>query len=110
MNRKTKFAIGSAVIVLAVATLIYSAVRETSAYFLTMEEYAAARGRHDGQSLRLAGRVAPGTVQWNPRTLDLRLLLREGGPNLVDMAEPQLYVRACRHGWDFACERVSASR
>lgn len=46
----------------------------------------------------------------NPRTLDLRLLLREGGPNLLDMPEPQLYARACRHGWDFACERVSASR
>ena len=31
--------------------------------------------------------------------LDLRLLLREGGPNLLDMPEPELYARACRHGW-----------
>ena len=35
--------------------------------------------------------------------LDLRLLLREGGPNLLDMPEPELYARACRHGWSFAC-------
>ncbi len=46
----------------------------------------------------------------NPRTLDLRLLLREGGPNLLDMPEPELYTRACRHGWTFACDRKSASR
>ena len=45
-----------------------------------------------------------------PRVLDLRLLLREGGPNLMDMGEPALYARACRHGWRFACEKVSASR
>lgn len=46
----------------------------------------------------------------NPRAIDLRLLVREGGPNLVDMPEPELYARACRHGWQFACEVRSASR
>lgn len=46
----------------------------------------------------------------NPRALDLRLLVREGGPNLLDMPEPELYARACRHGWSFACEVKSASR
>lgn len=43
----------------------------------------------------------------NPRAFDLRLLLREGGPNLLEMPEPALYDRACRHGWAFACERAS---
>lgn len=38
-----------------------------------------------------------------PRSLDLRLLLREGGPNLLEMPERELYARACQHGWDFAC-------
>jgi hypothetical protein len=46
-------------------------------------------------------------AQANPRLLDLRLLLREGGPNLLEMPEPQLYERACRHGWAFACHRAS---
>ncbi len=41
-----------------------------------------------------------------PRPLDLRLLLREGGLNLVDMPEPALYERACSHGWAFACGRL----
>lgn len=38
-----------------------------------------------------------------PRPLDLRLVLREGGTNLMDASEPELYARACRHGWTFAC-------
>ncbi len=49
-------------------------------------------------------------AQANPRVLDLRLLLREGGPNLLEMSEPELYARACRHGWGFACDKASASR
>ena len=43
------------------------------------------------------------TVRTDPRALDLRLLLREAGPNLLDMPEPALYARACDHGWSFAC-------
>lgn len=49
-------------------------------------------------------------LRGDPRALDLRLLLREGGHNLLDMPEPDLYARACRHGWTFACERQAASR
>jgi hypothetical protein len=46
----------------------------------------------------------------DPRPLDLRLLVREGGPNLLDAPESELYSRACRHGWSFACDKRSASR
>ena len=49
-------------------------------------------------------------VRSNPRALDLRLLVREGGVNLLDMPEPELYARACRHGWTFACDRRAAAR
>ncbi len=40
----------------------------------------------------------------DPRIIDLRLLLREGGQNLMEMPESDLYARACDHGWTFACE------
>jgi len=45
----------------------------------------------------------------NPRIIDLRLLLREGGQNLMEMPEPDLYARACDHGWTFACDGGSRS-
>jgi hypothetical protein len=46
----------------------------------------------------------------NPRPLDLRLLLREGGLNLADMPETSLYTRACEHGWTFACAKTSRAK
>ena len=46
----------------------------------------------------------------NPHELDLRLLLREGGQNLMQMSNADLYARACDHGWTFACERTATLR
>ena len=48
-----------------------------------------------------------GLRRTDPHILDLRLLLREGGQNLMEMSEPDLYARACDHRWVFACERIS---
>lgn len=42
----------------------------------------------------------------NPHELDLRLLLREGGLNLMSQPIDDLYERACEHDWSFACERI----
>ena len=41
--------------------------------------------------------------RFNPRIIDLRLLLREKKQNLLNMSEQDLYTRACDHGWSFAC-------
>ena len=41
----------------------------------------------------------------DPRTLDLRLLLREGSRNLLEWSEADLYSRACEHNWAFACSK-----
>jgi hypothetical protein len=49
-----------------------------------------------------------GVTRAEPRVLDLRLLLREGGGNLMDAPEPEIYERACEHGWGFACERAAS--
>jgi cytochrome c-type biogenesis protein CcmE len=75
VSRKLKFLFGASVIVLAVATLIFSAVRETSSYFITVDEYAKSADAHAGKPLRLAGRVSDGTVKWDPKTLDLEFVI-----------------------------------
>ena len=50
----------------------------------------------------------PSTISvTEPRAFDLRLLLREGGQNLMEMSEPELYARACEHGWAYACPSVA---
>jgi TPR repeat protein len=67
----------------------------------------ACEGRFQAGCVNLLDAATPATA--NPRPLDLRLLLREGGPNLLEMPEPQLFERACRHGWAFACSTNAAS-
>lgn len=68
----------------------------------------ACEGRFQAGCLNLLDPDHPAAA--NPRAFDLRLLVREGGLNLTDMPEPELYARACRHGWAFACGKAAASR
>lgn len=44
-------------------------------------------------------------VRSEPKELDLRLMLREGGQNLMTITSTELYERACEHDWATACER-----
>jgi hypothetical protein len=68
----------------------------------------ACESRFQAGCVNMLDPASPATA--DPRPLDLRLLLREGGLNLVDMPEPDLYARACRHGWTYACGRTVAAR
>ncbi len=75
MRRNLRFAIGSAVIVAAIAYLMIAGIRETSSYYLTVPELVAKKTEYGGSSLRLAGRVAPGTIGWDAKTLRLDFAL-----------------------------------
>ena len=68
----------------------------------------ACEGRFQAGCVNLLDPMRP--IRANPRALDLRLLVREGGPNLLDTPEPELFERACRHGWSFACAERTAAR
>lgn len=68
----------------------------------------ACEGRFQAGCVNLLDASPPAVAA--PRAFDLRLLVREGGLNLMTMPEPELYARACRHGWTFACDRVTAGR
>jgi cytochrome c-type biogenesis protein CcmE len=73
--RKGRFFIGAVIIMAAVSYLVYAGIRETSVYYLTMAEFAAKKSALIGQPVRVSGRVQAGTMQWNPRTLDLRFAM-----------------------------------
>jgi len=45
----------------------------------------------------------------DPQELDLRLLLREGGQNLMNVPRAELHARACEHNWSFACSKIQVS-
>ena len=75
MERNHRFIIGAAIIVVAVAYLVYTGIRETSVYYLTIDEFLARREAVAGEGLRVAGRVASKSMDWNPATLDLKFRL-----------------------------------
>jgi cytochrome c-type biogenesis protein CcmE len=73
--RTGRFLIGAVIIGFAVSYLVYAGIRETSVYYLKIDEFAAKKDGLAGQDLRVAGRVQHGTMSWNPRTLDLSFRL-----------------------------------
>ena len=72
MNRNLRFVVGSMVIVAAIAYLMYTGIRETSSYYLTIQEFLPKRDQYGDTPLRVAGRVKAGSVDYDARTLRLR--------------------------------------
>jgi cytochrome c-type biogenesis protein CcmE len=75
MEKNRRFIIGATIIVAAVAYLVYTGIRETSVYYLTIDEFLSRREAMAGEGLRVAGRVGSQSMNWNPATLDLKFRL-----------------------------------
>lgn len=75
MRIRPRFYFGGAIIVLAVAYLIVTAIRSTSEYYLTVAEVSARQAQLGGQALRVAGRVKAGTISWEPNSLTLKFVI-----------------------------------
>jgi cytochrome c-type biogenesis protein CcmE len=72
MRIRPRFFIGGGLIVLAIGYLIFSSIRTTSEYYLTVTEVAARQSELGGQAIRVAGRVKPGNIAWDPNSLTLK--------------------------------------
>jgi cytochrome c-type biogenesis protein CcmE len=76
MSRRGRFIAGGAVIGAALAYLIYAGVSQSVVYFVTPSELTAQPVA--GKAYRLGGMVAPGSLKWEPRSLDLSFALSDG--------------------------------
>src|SRR5713226_8963270 len=76
MRVKPRFLIGGGLIVAAIAYLIVTAIRNTAEYYLTVDEVQARAGELRGQRLRIAGRVKPASITWDPESLTLGFAIR----------------------------------
>jgi cytochrome c-type biogenesis protein CcmE len=74
--KRPKFLVGGAVIAAALAYLIYASVTQSTVYFVTPSELLAAPS--PGKAYRLGGLVVPGSLQWDPQTLNLAFTLTDG--------------------------------
>ncbi len=73
---KPKFLVGGVVILIALAYMIWAGVTQSAVYFVTPSELTAAPVA--GKAYRLGGLVAPGSLKWEPRTLDLTFTMSDG--------------------------------
>src|SRR6516225_1203536 len=80
MPKKLRFVIGVSLVVAAIAYLIITAVRNTAEYYLTVSEAKARQVELSGQTLRVAGRVVPGTIRWDPSSLTLKFAITQPPP------------------------------
>lgn len=62
MKRNYKFGVGAVVLVAAIGYLMYSGVEQSSSYYLTIEEFLPQKDVLTGRGLRVAGRVAVGSL------------------------------------------------
>jgi cytochrome c-type biogenesis protein CcmE len=73
---KPKFVLGGVVILVALGYMIWAGVTQSAVYFVTPSELQAAPVA--GKAYRLGGLVAPGSLKWEPRTLDLTFTVSDG--------------------------------
>ena len=73
---KPKFVLGGVVILAALGYMIWAGVTQSAVYFVTPSELQAAPVA--GKAYRLGGLVAPGSLKWEPRTLDLSFTISDG--------------------------------
>ena len=107
MEKNRRFIIGACLIVAAVSYLVYTGIRETSVYYLTIDEFLAQREAVAEEGIRVAGRVGGPDYQWDPSTLDLRFRLasfdeKDGVPVEYNGVLPDMFA----HGRDVIVEGV----
>lgn len=77
MKRELKFVLGIGIIVATVGFLVWTAVDQTKMYMITVAEYLDVGNSYAGNTVRIAGKVAPGSVKWNAAESDLRFTLSD---------------------------------
>jgi len=76
MTKRAKFLGGGVVIAIALGYLVYAGLTQSAVYFVTPSELLAAPS--PGKAYRLGGLVAPGSLTWDPQSLNLTFTLTDG--------------------------------
>ena len=85
MKKRIKYKpiIISAVILTVIGYLIYTGLRDTMIFYLTVSEVLAKPPQDLTQTQKVGGLVSAGSVQWDPQTLKLSFKLEDQQANLI---------------------------
>ena len=82
-RKKYKAIIISAVILVVIGYLIYTGLRDTMVFYLTVSEVMAKSPEDLTDTQKVGGTVTAESVQWDPKTLKLSFKLEDQQANLV---------------------------
>jgi hypothetical protein len=94
----------SAVILTVIVYLIYTGLRDTMVFYLTVSEVMAKPLEELTDTQKVGGIVTAGSVKWDPRTLKLSFKLEDQKANLIVNYSGVVLFRRCprliqaRHG------------
>lgn len=92
MTRNKKFGIGAVLLVGAIGYLVYAGVQQSSVYYFTISEFQGRKDTLGNHGVRVAGRVAAGSVQkqTTAKGTQLKFVIRDmnaaegdGGPQVA---------------------------
>ena len=107
MKINRRFVVGAAIIVAAVAYLVYTGISQTSVYYLTIDEFLARRDAVAHEGVRVAGRVGAASVVYDPSSLDLAFRLASfDGSGGVDVRYTGILPDMFAEGRDVIVEGV----
>lgn len=78
MSRNRKLLLGAVVVAAALGYLIYGGIREAAVYYITPAELKEKGASAADRSFRLGGVVVPGSINWEPKTIQLTFRLTDG--------------------------------
>lgn len=82
MFRKKKFLIGGIIVVLAIGYLAYVGFMSSATYYYTVGELNGLGSSIYGDSVRVSGKVAPGSIEQERAGLTMRFTIVEGEESL----------------------------
>ncbi len=82
MLKRKKFLIGGIILLVAVGCLGFLGIKSSATYYYTVSELLSQGSSLDGQTVRVNGQVAPGSVKQEPGSFTFRFTMVEGGGSL----------------------------
>ena len=79
---KKRYIVGGVIVVLAVGYLLYMSLSSAVTYYVTVSELLEKGYEAYDADIRVRGKVADGSIEWDAKKLELRFALAEGGSTL----------------------------
>ena len=82
---KRRYLVGVIILVLVVGYLFYLSFGSSVSYYVTVSEFFAKGTELYDTNIRIAGKIADNSIDWDAQDLKLRFAITEGGKNMPVM-------------------------